>query len=213
LIEKSMKTLKKTIKKLFRTNRRILVEKDLKKINLKKYKRVLVVGSGKDPYRNLFSEDVEEYVRFDIEPHDGLTDVIGDIHEAPFDDNSFDCIFAIEVMEHLENPFLFKKEIKRMLKKGGSMVLTVPFIFHMHADPFDYWRPTKMALSELFDDFDELSISNQGNRLHVILDLISTSFRNNNLFKILRVFNLPLSLIDFKSDSTACSGFFVTAKK
>ncbi|MAW74374.1 MAG: hypothetical protein CMG09_00375 [Candidatus Marinimicrobia bacterium] len=213
MIEKSMKTLKKTIKKLFRTNRRILVEKDLKKINLKKYKRVLVVGSGKDPYRNLFSEDVEEYVRFDIEPHDGLTDVIGDIHEAPFDDNSFDCIFAIEVMEHLENPFLFKKEIKRMLKKGGSMVLTVPFIFHMHADPFDYWRPTKMALSELFDDFDELSISNQGNRLHVILDLISTSFRNNNLFKILRVFNLPLSLIDFKSDSTACSGFFVTAKK
>ena len=208
-----MKTLKKTIKKLFRTNRRILVEKDLKKINLKKYKRVLVVGSGKDPYRNLFSEDIEEYVRFDIEPHDGLTDVIGDIHEAPFDDNSFDCIFAIEVMEHLENPFLFKKEIKRMLKKGGSMVLTVPFIFHMHADPFDYWRPTKMALSELFDDFDELSISNQGNRLHVILDLISTAFRNNNLFKILRIFNLPLSLIDFKSDSTACSGFFVTAKK
>lgn len=208
-----MKTLKKTIKKLFRTNRRILVEKDLKKINLKKYKRVLVVGSGKDPYRNLFSEDIEEYVRFDIEPHDGLTDVIGDIHEAPFDDNSFDCIFAIEVMEHLENPFLFKKEIKRMLKKGGLMVLTVPFIFHMHADPFDYWRPTKMALSELFDDFDELSISNQGNRLHVILDLISTSFRNNNLFKILRIFNLPLSLIDFKSDSTACSGFFVTAKK
>ena len=208
-----MKTLKKTIKKLFRTNRRILVEKALKKINIKKFKRVLVVGSGKDPYRNLFSEDVEEYVRFDIEPHDGLTDVIGDIHEAPFDDNSFDCIFAIEVMEHLENPFLFKKEIKRMLKKGGSMVLTVPFIFHMHADPFDYWRPTKMALSELFDACDELSISNQGNRLHVILDLISTSFRNNNLFKILRVFNLPLSLIDFKSDSTACSGFFVTAKK
>jgi len=208
-----MKTLKKTIKKLFRTNRRILVEKDLKKINLKKYKKVLVVGSGKDPYRNLFSEDIEEYIRFDIEPHDGLTDVIGDIHEAPFDDNSFDCIFAIEVMEHLENPFLFKKEIKRILKKGGLMVLTVPFIFHMHADPFDYWRPTKMALSELFDDFDELSISNQGNRLHVILDLISTSFRNNNLFKILRIFNLPLSLIDFKSDSTACSGFFVTAKK
>ena len=208
-----MKKLKKTIKKLFRTNRRILVEKDLKKINLKKYKRVLVVGSGKDPYRNLFSEDIEEYVRFDIEPHDGLTDVIGDIHEAPFDDNSFDCIFAIEVMEHLENPFLFKKEIKRILKKGGSMVLTVPFIFHMHADQFDYWRPTKMALSELFDDFDELSISNQGNRLHAILDLISTSFRNNNLFKILRIFNLPLSLIDFKSDSTVCSGFFVTAKK
>ena len=110
-----IKTLKKTIKKLFRTNRRILVEKDLKKINLKKYKKVLVVGSGKDPYRNLFSEDIEEYIRFDIEPHDGLTDVIGDIHEAPFDDNSFDCIFAIEVMEHLENPFLFKKEIHQVM--------------------------------------------------------------------------------------------------
>ena len=34
-----------------------------------------------------------------------------------FDDNSFDCIFAIEVMVHLENPFLFKKEIKRIIRE------------------------------------------------------------------------------------------------
>ena len=96
-----------------------MVERDLKRINLKEFNRILVVGSGKDPYRNLFSDNLEEYVRFDIEPHDGLTDIIGDIHDAPFDDNSFDCIFAVEVMEHLENPFLFKKEVKGCLKRKG----------------------------------------------------------------------------------------------
>ena len=208
-----MKIIRNVIKKLFRTNRRILVERDLKRINLKKFNRILVVGSGKDPYRNLFSDNLEEYIRFDIEPHDGLTDIIGDIHEAPFDDNSFDCIFAVEVMEHLENPFLFKKEVKRMLKEEGLLVLTVPFIFHMHADPFDYWRPTRMALQHLFDDFSEVKIKNQGNRLHVILDLVSTSFRNNNFFKLLRIVNLPLSLLGSNDKSTASSGYFVTAKK
>ena len=75
-----MKIISNVIKKLFRTNRRILVERDLKKINLKEFNRILVVGSGKDPYRNLFSNNLEEYIRFDIEPHDGLTDIIGDIH-------------------------------------------------------------------------------------------------------------------------------------
>ncbi len=208
-----MKLLKAITKKLFRTNRRILVDKDLKEINLKQFKKILVVGSGRDPYRHLFSDHLEEYIRFDIEPHDGVTDVIGDIHDAPFDDNSFDCIFAVEVMEHLENPFLFKEEVNRMLMKGGSMVLTVPFIFHMHADPFDYWRPTKTTLEELFSDFDEVKIKNQGNRLHVILDLLSTSFKNNILFKPLRILNIPISLFHFNGNSTACSGYFVTAKK
>jgi len=212
-MKNSMKSLAAIMKKLFRTNRRILVERDLNRINLKQCKRVLVVGSGKDPYRHLFSNNLEEYIRFDIESHDGITDVIGDIHDAPFDDNSFDCIFAVEVMEHLENPFLFKKEVKRMLKEEGLLVLTVPFMFHMHADPFDYWRPTRMALQHLFDDFSEVKIKNQGNRLHVILDLVSTAYRNNIFFRLLRIVNLPLSLLGSNNKSTASSGYFVTARK
>ena len=213
VMKNSMKSLAAIMKKLFRTNRRILVERDLNRINLKQCKRVLVVGSGKDPYRHLFSNNLEEYIRFDIESHDGITDVIGDIHDAPFDDNSFDCIFAVEVMEHLENPFLFKKEVKRMLKEEGLLVLTVPFMFHMHADPFDYWRPTRMALQHLFDDFSEVKIKNQGNRLHVILDLVSTAYRNNIFFRLLRIVNLPLSLLGSNNKSTASSGYFVTARK
>ncbi len=213
VMKNSMKSLAAIMKKLFRTNRRILVERDLNRINLKQCKRVLVVGSGKDPYRHLFSNNLEEYIRFDIESHDGITDVIGDIHDAPFDDNSFDCIFAVEVMEHLENPFLFKKEVKRMLKEEGLLVLTVPFMFHMHADPFDYWRPTRMALQHLFDDFSEVKIRNQGNRLHVILDLVSTAYRNNIFFRLLRIVNLPLSLLGSNNKSTASSGYFVTARK
>ena len=207
------KIIKNILRKNFPTNRRILVEKDLKKISLKNYKKILVVGSGEDPYRYLFGDSVEEYVRFDIEPHDGVTDVVGDILDAPFENDSFDCVFAVEVMEHLKNPFVFASEVKRILSKDGILVITVPFLFHIHADPSDYWRPTRMGLEHLFYDFSDLVIKGQGNRLHVLLDLLSTSYSNNILFRLLRVVNLPINLFYTSGNSTGCSGYLVTAKK
>jgi len=201
---------------IFKTNRRLLLEKDLSKINLDDYQKVLIVGSGNDPYRNLFKENMEKYIRFDIESYDGKTDIVGDILNSKLEDESFDCIFAIEVMEHLENPFIFASEIKRILTNNGLLVVSVPFIFHLHADPSDFWRPTKMGLLHLFKDFSDIKIKSQGNRFHSILDLLSTSFGNNLLFRLIRAVNIPLSFFySGKSlkDSSGTTGYLLTAKK
>ena len=56
----------------------------------------------------------------------------------PFKNESFDCILAIEVFEHLENPEVFVDEAYRVLNKTGIMFVTVPFMFHEHGDPSDY---------------------------------------------------------------------------
>ena len=44
----------------------------------------------------------------------------------PFPDGMFDAVFAGEILEHLENTDLSLAEIKRVLKPGGTLVLTTP---------------------------------------------------------------------------------------
>jgi SAM-dependent methyltransferase len=57
--------------------------------------------------------------------------VIGDISQGiPFEDESFDFVFAIEVLEHTTNPYNIFKEVKRILKPGGYFVLSVPNPYH-----------------------------------------------------------------------------------
>jgi SAM-dependent methyltransferase len=204
---------KKILQKIFATNRRILINHSISSIEINKsWKRILVVGSGNDPYRDLFGE-LTNYVRLDIVVRNEIVDVVADAHRMPFDDNSFDCIMAIEVFEHLENPERFINEAYRVLNTSGSIFLSVPFIFHEHGDPYDYWRPTKFKLEKLFNKFTFLEISSQGTRLHVISDLITTSSSLFGLLRFFRIINHLINLFKYKKETSAPSGYFIKATK
>lgn len=62
----------------------------------------------------------------------------------PYKDNTFDYHLSFEVLEHIEDPYRFFDEASRVLKKGGYIVLTVPFLYRMHGgEPnhyLDYFR-------------------------------------------------------------------------
>lgn len=136
----------------------------------------------------------------------------------PFADGHFDCVLASEVMEHIADPFRFASEVKRVLKTGGTLVLTVPFLFHEHGDPHDYWRPTRGALHELFGDLDALRVMRLGNGLHVISDLITTAFAPYPILFPLRVINhilslFPAAVLDGRLSSKAPSGYLVVGTK
>ena len=50
-----------------------------------------------------------------------------DLSQAlPFDDASFDCVTCVEGLEHLENPFQAVRELARVLRPGGTLVLSMP---------------------------------------------------------------------------------------
>ncbi len=83
-------------------------------------------------------------------------------------DRSVDCVLCIEVLEHCGDPFLAARELQRILRPGGALFLTVPFIasYHGHKasqsgshEEFpDYWRFTHQGLEKLFAAFDELEV-------------------------------------------------------
>jgi len=99
----------------------------------------------------------------DIEKSENI-DVVGSAESIPFEDETFDSIVCTQVFEHLKNPQKAAAEISRVLKKGGSCLLTVPQVNELHSEPNDYFRYTKFGLEEIFSKagLDILEYSQRG---------------------------------------------------
>ena len=66
-------------------------------------------------------------------------DIISDITNIPEPDGSFDAIMCVEVFEHLPNPLEAIREFKRLLKKGGYLIITAPFCSLSHFAPYHFY--------------------------------------------------------------------------
>lgn len=114
--------------------------------------RVLDIGCGTKPYRELIEQNCEAYIGLDktSSPH-GLknADVVGDAQNLPFRDESFDWVVSFQVMEHLAEPQIFLSEAFRVLKRDGYMLITTPFMWGEHEQPNDYYRYTRFGLKHL----------------------------------------------------------------
>jgi len=67
----------------------------------------------------------------------------------PFAESTFDVIVATAVLEHIVEPRRFFAETYRVLRPGGVLICTTPFIYRMHSAPEDYWRFTSAAITQL----------------------------------------------------------------
>ena len=123
-------------------------------------------------------------------------DLHTDIEDIPFEDNTWDAVICLEVLEHVDNPFKAISELYRVLKPGGMLLLTTPFLLgyhgkskqigdidaHSHSEYPDFWRFTHEGLFHLFKPFTStkvevlngpvevgLMLFNFGNLLHLPL--------------------------------------------
>ncbi len=141
---------------------RYLLDRQIKKVGHYISGRVLDVGAGEfDRYSRHFAS--KEYIKMDIR-HKKDVDVVGSIEEIPFPDESFDSAVCTQVFEHLENPEKGAKEISRVLKKGGHLLVTVPQMNELHEEPYDFFRYTNYGVSALFErsGFLVVEISQRG---------------------------------------------------
>ena len=111
---------------------------------------VLDIGCGRMPYSSLIlspATRVQQYIGMDlgIERY-GSPDVVWDGLRMPFGDGSVDCAVATEVFEHTPEPELVIREACRVLKPGGLIFFTVPFVWPLHNAPHDFYRFTPYAM-------------------------------------------------------------------
>lgn len=115
--------------------------------------RLLDVGCGSKPYKSLFA--VDAYIGLDIDSEmtrmRGMADYLYDGSAFPFTDSSFDAVLCNQVLEHVFNPDEFLGEISRVLKPGGKLLLTVPFVWDEHEQPYDYARYSSFGLCALLE--------------------------------------------------------------
>jgi len=81
-----------------------------------------------------------KYLSIDIEQGDGVDIVMNDPYNAPIEDNSVDVVISGQMLEHCEFFWLTIKDMARILRSGGFILLVAPSCGSVHRFPVDCWR-------------------------------------------------------------------------
>ena len=140
-------------------------------------KNILDVGGGfrfqkgLGKYQELFKE--KNYQVLDKESS-YQPDVVGDICQMPFPDESFDAIICKAVLEHVSEPQKAAREIYRILRKGGKSLIYLPFLYpyHVYQGAYqDYYRYTQDGIRYLFRQFKSIEICPVRGNLETVFNL------------------------------------------
>jgi SAM-dependent methyltransferase len=124
--------------------------------------RVLDIGAGDAPYRELFGGCDYVTVAWAHSSHEDAseTDIAASIDDLPLEDGSFDAVLSTQVLEHVQVPIDVLREAYRVLRAGGSLLVTVPFVWEEHERPFDFQRFSSSGVAHLLDSagFADISV-------------------------------------------------------
>lgn len=182
----------------------------------------LCIGAGGEIETIIRNNGNLNLITIDIDK-DRNPDYIMDATNLEFEDEFFDIIFLLEVLEHIKEPYKAIKECYRVLKPSGKIVISSPFVFGIHDAPYDYYRFTKFGLSYILRDFINVEIRNRNCYFESTIVLIlrywsNKSKKNKILGLILILLFAPLAyfarLLDIllKSDAST-TGYYTTAQK
>ena len=137
------------------SNRRVRMEKFFGSRN--HVGKVLDVGAQYCPYYPLFENKCESYSSMDI-VDTPLVDIVCNAEDMSVEDCSFDLALCTQVLEHCNNPQAIMNECYRVLKPGGTLIVTVPSIYPLHGYPADNWRFMPDGMRYLLRTFSTVDV-------------------------------------------------------
>jgi ubiquinone/menaquinone biosynthesis C-methylase UbiE len=134
-------------------------------------------GCGKVPYYAVYSKKIDNLFCIDwpnSSHQNAHVDYFLDLStdSLPFSDNFFDTIYLNDVLEHIFNPFHLLSELKRVLTDKGCIIISVPFMYQIHEQPYDYFRYTQFFFQKWAsqNSMQILEIKEYGGRFDIFID-------------------------------------------
>jgi len=124
---------------------------------IKKYGNGITVDFGcgeKKKYSSIINNGA--YFGFDYlkSQHDiSGVDYVASVYDSALKTETVDTVISTQVLEHLNEPGLFLNEAWRVLKKDSVLILSTNFIWHLHEEPYDYYRFTQYSIKYLFKKY------------------------------------------------------------
>lgn len=138
-------------------------------------KKTVTIGAGGEIAAELERAGVAT-VTVDIDPG-RKPDILASVESlASFADASVDGVFCLEVLEHVQHPHQAVAEIFRILRPGGLVVGSTPFLLGIHDSPADYFRFTRHGLIMLFGQFREETLRERNGYFSALAVLITRRF-------------------------------------
>jgi SAM-dependent methyltransferase len=167
---------------------------------------VLDIGGGREaPHDQAWSANPWR-IRVDI----SMThhpDVVADASALPVKDGSIDAIVMSQLLEHVAEPALVIADAFRVLRPGGTLHGSVPFLFPVHGDPHDYFRYTAEGLRYLLRRFHVINVNPLGNHFGAAWWIVASRSR------LLRMFNPLMRRFSRRPSSISPQGYAFTAIK
>ncbi|MSO55873.1 MAG: SAM-dependent methyltransferase [Acidobacteria bacterium] len=140
--------------------------------------RVLEIGCGRTGRRGRFRPPTDGISRWVYVDRDlwRSPNVCGNAGHLPIRSSVFDAIVCLEVLEYVWQPAAALAEIHRVLKPGGTLVLSTPFLHRVDAAD-DYWRFTEPALRRLLHEsgFEVVRCLAQGSAFAVAASVLRSA--------------------------------------
>jgi SAM-dependent methyltransferase len=126
---------------------------------------VIDAGCGEQPFRALVEAHARWYVGMDVVQNaGGSVAVLSDLESVPAAGACYPLVLCTEVLEHVADIDRSFAGLRRLTAPGGCVVLTVPFVYPVHMEPFDFRRLTEYGIAQLADahGFDVMSCERLG---------------------------------------------------
>jgi SAM-dependent methyltransferase len=163
---------------------------------------LLDLGCGNKPYKEWYGPLTTNSTGCDAtQSSENLVDTICLATALPYDTATFNTVFCTQVLEHVYDHHGLVTEAYRVLKPGGNIILTVPFTWELHEEPYDFFRITKHGLKELFEEagFEVNYIKPNGGKwaamFQMMINTVYSTFKYKTVkSKILKIVFLELKL-------------------
>ncbi len=163
-----------------------------------KNKIILSIGSGTQKIH-------PEVINVDIFPFKNV-DIVSDATKLPLKDDSVDMIVTESTLEHIPDSYRAIREMARVIKPGGYIYVSIPFLMPFHPSPSDYGRLSAEGLKFNFSEFEVKKIGMRGGPVSALitfmmffiplpLSLISKSLYQFATYAVM-IFLTPLRIFD-----------------